>query len=169
MTIRDPSSRKASVFVSRLLMVVSIVSLALGSAGCKDKKTDVTNDPSHGNFSSVVGTWKTKVPLILKEIDKELYLDTRSALFGGSDRHVATLPVGTEIRIEHLIREETIEITQLHPTGSLILGPYANRTIEIDPTLFVPNRFPGFNPGTTTQPSVPLGSKWAVAPEVLGK
>jgi hypothetical protein len=60
----------------RFSLVAALFSLAFAIAGCKDSKTDVTNDNSHGNFSSVVGTWKTKAPLTLKEIDKKLYLDT---------------------------------------------------------------------------------------------
>ncbi len=161
--------RSTSLFIPRLVMFASIFGLASISGGCKDQKTDVTKDSSYGNFSSVVGTWKTKVPLYLLEIDKTLYLDTRSALFGGNDRHVATLPVGTEVRIEHLTHEKTFETELLYPTGSLTSGPYANRTIEIDPTLFVPNCFLRFRVDTTTQPSVGKTSNWAVAPDVLGK
>ena len=168
MDIRTCRRSELRIRMTRLLLFAGLFGAVLASAGCKDSKTDVTNNTSYGDFSSVVGTWKSKVPLYLFEIDKKLYVDTRSALFGNG-RKLATLPVGTEVRIEHLIQEKTFETTLLYPTGSLTSGPYANRTVEIDPTLFVPNRFLRFQVDTTTQPSVGKTSKWAVVPDILGK
>ena len=158
--------------VRRSLMFASLTLVAAASAGCRDfGKKDVTNDPAHGNFAPVVGTWKVKSPLTLKHFENSMGpdtgLDTASALYSGQ-RYIATLPVGTEIRIEHLIFDRTIEVDLLYATGSVISGPYAGKSLQLADTLFLPNRF-NHNVDTTTQPAVKLNYNWAVDPQWLGK
>src|SRR5690348_16446720 len=80
---------------------------ALMVTGCK---RDVTNDPSYG-FSAVGGTWKTKVPITLVDVIQHSHTSTSGLYLGVDVRPAAelkspkviltTLPVGTEIRIEH--------------------------------------------------------------------
>lgn len=132
-------------------------------------KTDVTNDPSYGNFSSVVGTWKTKTPFTLTIIDKELRLSAHKVFYHQGDRDLATLPTGTEIRIEHLILDNTTEAGPfVYAVGSLTSGPYAGQNMRLDWKLFAPNVFQHPYVDTTTRP-VPSGKDWAIAPDVLEK
>ena len=144
--------------------------LALMCFGCDDMRTrikDVTNDPSYGGFSSVVGTWRTKSQLTLMEIDKTLYLSTTGEHYSATTRDLAILPVSTEIRLERLNLKTTIETQLLYATGSLTSGPYAGRTFEVDDRIFLPNFFKP--PNTATPPSTPLEKKWTVAPDKLEK
>src|SRR6266496_5004131 len=60
--------------IAAYLLLATIPMMLLFTTGCGSKPQEVTNDPAFGNFVSVVGTWKTKVPLRLVEIEKELYL-----------------------------------------------------------------------------------------------
>src|SRR5690349_7114924 len=70
------------------------------ATGCS-RPQDVTNDPSYGNFKVAVGTWKSKVPLILCELDKRLYL-VGTNTFMQRARQLSAVPVGTEIGIRKL-------------------------------------------------------------------
>ena len=98
--------------------------------------TDVTHDPSFGNFAAVIGTWKSKVPLRLVEIKDDLHVVWGDQFIPGS-KELAMLPVGTEIRIEQLRHRETFATTYLHAMGSLTVGPDAGRQLQIDDRLFV--------------------------------
>src|SRR5687768_9864962 len=104
---------------------------------------DVTNDPAFGDFTSVVGTWKTKVPLRLVEIefrgDKKLYLVYGDVPIHRSHREFPEVPAGTEIRIERLIFEDTFETSFLDVTGSLGTGPDSGKSVRLDDSLFVPD------------------------------
>src|SRR5215470_15225889 len=82
------------------LISAVLVSIFLGT-GCSKPK-DVTKDPSYGNFTNAVGTWKTKVPLSLQEMDKRMYLLGTNTFFPRG-RVLSVVPVGTAIRIERLI------------------------------------------------------------------
>src|SRR5436853_7571425 len=120
---RMPAQRVLSTFERMIVhpLVAAIPLLLLLSGGCGSKPQDVTNDPAFGNFASVVGTWKTKVPLRLVEIEKKPYLlcDDQAHI----DRDLLLLPAGTEIRIEHLIFTSTFETDYLDVMGSLVAGP----------------------------------------------
>jgi hypothetical protein len=52
--------------------------------GCR-QKTDVTRDPTYGDFLVIVGTWKTKVPLKLVKYDELLFLSMDD---GSTDRRI---------------------------------------------------------------------------------
>ena len=130
--------------------------------GCDGSK-DVTNDSSYGDFSNVMGTWRTKAPLYLKERNtssnrdrKLIYIDT--ALQGNSAAILATLPPGTEIRVEHRIHEWTAERDLFYATGSLVSGRYAGQTVELSEKLFQPADRVGA-----------LRRDWKVAPGMLVK
>ena len=147
-----------------------VLMLAVTLAGCGDVGTsDVTNDPAYGSFVDVVGIWRTKAPLWLKRINNKLYLSTTSENYVAPTRDVATLPPGTEIRIEHLVLEKTVEIDRLYATGTLVAGPYAGKTTELDERLFEPNYFKHSTVDTTTQPVDALGKRWMVARGKLEK
>jgi hypothetical protein len=129
---------------------------------------DVTNDPAFGDFTSVVGTWKTKVPLRLVEIefrgDKKLYLVYGDQYISRS-RELPEVPAGTEIRIERLIYRDTFETSFLDVTGSLGTGPYSGKSVMLDRSLFaadVVDRYCIWH----VDPSKPK-PKWTVAPEKL--
>lgn len=163
MRFHDPLPSDTRSSILPLLLLLGFLTFASG--GCKK---DVTNNPYYNNFSAVVGTWKTKTPLLLVEIDKQLYLCASNEVANPSARRLATLPVGTTIRIEHLIRENTIEVGLTYPTGSLTSGPYAGQTIELAKGLFVPNGF--LHPRPPTQPTVDGWTfSWKVAPDKLEK
>jgi hypothetical protein len=143
-------------------------------AGCGSKPQDVTNDPAFGNFSSVVGTWKTKVPLRLVEIKNELYLINGDQAIQQS-RELPGLPAGTEIRIEHLLFRSTFETSYLDVMGSLAVGPYSGMPVYIDGRLFksVPSPVPPGSQDTPVgyygvwhQPTDPKPD-WIAAPDKL--
>jgi hypothetical protein len=162
-------SRRQRLIPRHALLAISC-SLALMCFGCRDtvgtKTKDVTYDPAYGNFSAVVGTWRTKSQLTLMEIDDVLYLSTTGEHTKyRSYRDLAVLPVGTEVRIEHLIFKTTIETETVYATGTLTSGPHAGKAIQLDDELFVPNFFKP--PTGTSRPSRPLEKKWIVAADRL--
>ena len=129
--------------VSRLrLAVVSVVLLAVVFVSGCSKPQDVTSDPQYGNFTNAVGTWKTKVPLTLREQDKRLYL-LGTNTFMPRAREVLAVPVGTELRIEHLILWPSWECDVTEATGSLVAGPYAGKRLILDGNVFFPRPGPG--------------------------
>lgn len=166
---------KCKSIVTRPLLV-AIAMLLLFGTGCGSKPQDVTNDSAFGNFASVVGTWKTKVPLRLVEIEKALYLVYGDQAIPES-RELQLLPSGTDIRIEHLIFRSTFETSFLDVAGSLVTGPYSGKAVNVDSRLFTPVEFPkGFkDKGTPTQYySVwhnPSDAKpnWIAAPDKLAR
>src|SRR5437016_5930684 len=129
----------ASVYV-RVLAGAFASLLLLFFTGCGSKPKNVTNDPAFGNFASIVGTWKTKVPLRLVEIEKKLYLVYGDQSLSG--RELLMLPSGTEIRIEHLIFRKTFETDFLDVMGSLVTGPYSGKSVNVDSRLFTPVDLP---------------------------
>jgi len=131
-------------------MSVALLLIVLAS-GCSKPPRDVTNDSSHGNFAAAVGTWKTKVPLTLREQDKQLYL-LGTNTFMPRARELFAVPIGTEVRIERLTLYSSWECDVTVPTGSLVAGPYAGKSLVLDGNVFFPR------PGTG-QPA------WAVRPE----
>jgi hypothetical protein len=157
---------------SRVLAPIPL--LFLFTAGCGSKPQDVTNDPAFGNFASVVGTWKTKVPLRLLQIQKEMYL-VYGDQFIPRSRELPVLPVGTEIRIEHLIFKSTFETDFLDVMGSLVGGPYSGRIVNIDSRLFTRMHDPTGGESTPTQYYEvwhgPNDKKpnWAAAPDKLAQ
>ena len=141
----------------RLRRCSSLIVAALLFSGCSGKK-DVTNDPRY-DFSDVIGTWKTKSPLWLKDSPETtlepggLYLDTTAR--DNNDPILTMVPAGTQIRIEHLMNDWTFNRDVLYAAGSLVSGPHAGKAIRLDKRLF-----------SDRQTSV---SKWKVAPEKLEK
>ena len=117
------------------LLAISLGILVLPVPGCGPRDQDVTNDPAFGDFRSVVGIWRAKVPLRLVERDKMLYLVSHDTPVSGY-HELATEPAGTRIRVEHLILRKTIETELLRVTGSLIDGQYAGRPLELDRNFF---------------------------------
>jgi hypothetical protein len=113
-----------------ILLSTIVFAFAL-SAGCDQPPKDVTTDPAFGNFESVVGTWKTKVPLRLVEIRKQLYLFYGPGTVTQASREFPAVPSGTEIRIEHLIFRQTFEVNLLDVWGTFANGPYSGKTMHI--------------------------------------
>ena len=150
-----------SLLLARAAFLIALGLLTLMLVGCGH--TDVTNDPAYG-FSGIVGTWKTKTTLWLMQQDKELFITTIDE--GPSTSVIQTLsvlPVGTELRIEHLMSDRTTEAGELlHATGSLTSGPYAGKQAWLVSTLFAQQRSPE---GT----AVVTPGMWSVAPDKLGK
>jgi len=159
------------IFAHPLLAALPL--LLLFTAGCGSKPQDVTNDPAFGNFVSVVGGWKTKVPLRLVDIEQKLYLVYGDQALSG--RELLLLPAGTEIRIEHLIFRSTFETDFLDVMGSLVAGPYSGKSVHVDSRLFTLVDLPLYpgSKGTPEQyystwhdPSNPKPN-WIAAPDKL--
>jgi hypothetical protein len=127
---------------------------------------DVTNDPAFGDFPSVVGTWRTKIPLRLVEIDKnkKLYLVYGDGFISGSPE-LPEVPAGTEVRIERLMFKDTFETDFLDVTGAVEVGPYSGKTVVLDASLFAPDLVNHYWLWHDV-PSKPK-PKWTVAPEKL--
>lgn len=152
---------------SRSLAFASVVLIAILVAGCKDVgKTDVTHDPSYGDFSRVVGTWKTEVPCKLSEEENEIYLTVEPDYYMGR-KLLLSLPAGTEIRVEHLVHEKAFGGTPNHVMGSLASGPYTGRSVHLDDRFFCPNPYNRSAPADHTPPNFKFN--WAVAPDKLQK
>jgi len=157
--------------INAYLLLATIPMMLLFTTGCGSKPQEVTNDPAFGNFVSVVGTWNTKVPLRLVEIEKKLYLVYGDQALSG--RELLLIPAGTEIRIEHLIFRSTFETDFLDVMGSLVVGPYSGKSVNIDSRLFTSVDSPGGYKETPTQyysvhhhPSYPKPD-WIAAPDKL--
>ena len=145
----------------------SIVLIAILIVGCKDVgKTDVTHDTSYGDFTRVVGTWKTQVPCKLSEEEGELYLTLEPDYYMGR-KLLLNLPAGTEIRVEHLIHEKVLGGTPNHVMGGLTSGPYAGRSIYLDDRFFCPNPYNGGDTADHTPKNFKFN--WAVASDKLQK
>jgi hypothetical protein len=156
-----------------ILLSVIAFGFAL-SAGCGQPPKDVTADPAFGNFESVVGTWKTKVPLRLVEIRKQLYLVYGLGTVTQASREFPAVTNGTEIRIERMIFRHTFEVDLLDVWGSFASGPYSHKIVNIDGTLFTPVDEPQFHgkDWPTAYYSIWHGPndpkpKWVVDPEKL--
>lgn len=117
----------------------------------------------------VVGTWKTKVPLWIQSINGQLYLVTTNEHYHAPTRDLGDVPVGSEIRIQHLFCDRTVERQIIYATGTLTRGPYSGKDIRLDDPLFAPNYFMHSRVDTTTQPASTLGKQWRVAPDELEK
>lgn len=156
--------------------VIALGLLLLSFTGCGSKPKDVTNDPSFGNFASVVGTWKTKVPLRLVEIQKQLYLVHGDQSISGSP-DLLVLRAGTEIRIERLIFRKTFENDFLDVVGSIVAGPYSGKRVNIDSRLFTRVDDPTGGKGAATPTQYyetwhgPRDAKpgWIAAPDKLAR
>jgi hypothetical protein len=125
--------------------------LAVGlSALCSfsGQPQEVTHDSAYGNFGAVVGTWKAIVPLRLVQGTNNLVgrddlggglsvvLRDRPFVWSTDCKDLGILPVGTELRIEHLYYSNTFEASYIAVTGSLSAGPYKDRPLELDPWMF---------------------------------
>jgi hypothetical protein len=117
------------------IISAGLVSIVLG-IGCSKPK-DVTKDPSYGNFTNAVGTWKTKIPLSLQEMDKRIYLLGTNTFFPRG-RLLSVVPVGTAIRIERLMLYAGWDASVTEATGSLVAGPYAGKILVLDGNVFFP-------------------------------
>jgi hypothetical protein len=137
--------------------------------GCRDPSTDVTSDPKYGNFSTVTGRWKTKQTLTVVDRDNALHLWTRERCenLDKTTKALATVPPGSEISVEHLILHPSFECDTYTRTGSLTSGPYAGRTLKLDPRLFALNRINTYYTGS--RPLEPPPRNWQVNPDQLEK
>jgi hypothetical protein len=106
-----------------------------------------THNPSFGNFGAVTGVWKAKVPLRLvqgrnnlvgrDDLGGDLSLILSDWGVDRNDKDLGILPIGTEVRIEHLYFLDTYETcTLMAATGSLTAGPYINRPLELNGRFF---------------------------------
>jgi hypothetical protein len=126
-----------AVVLSGLAVVLAARAIVTGCGymALTEVWTDVTRDPSFGNFAPVMGNWKTRVPIrLVHHNEKDLYLVCENSSLNGKD--LAALPPGTEIRIDRLEFRETFEVHYLRAKGSLTTGPYAGRTMVLDYALF---------------------------------
>ena len=150
----------------RHFCLTSLCAFVLICSGCEGSR-DVTNDPAFGNFSAVVGVWKSRCALwIMQRGNGEVdYLDPDNTLYQRSDKQIAALAVGTEIRIERLTYEATFETDYFNATGSLTNGPYAGKSLRLNPHLFAPKFFKCLAYGLQPNSS----DTWAVDPDKLEK
>ena len=149
----------------RRLLLAILCLLTLLATGC-EKEQDVTRDPKYGNFATVTGQWKTKQPLVLVQTNshipwqiftKQYYDDYLTA----STKPLATLPPGTAIQVEYMMRYPSFEADTFAWTGTLVTGPYAGRPLELYQKLFTYTSSPA-NSGAIYGP-------WQVDPAQLGK
>ena len=163
--------------ISTNKVLVATVALLLLTAVCGSKPKDVTNDPDFGDFKSVVGTWKTKVPLRLVEIEKKLYLDKAGQSFPG-EKDLVDVSVGTEVRIQRLIFRHTFEVDFLDVIGDIAVGQYSGKSVNLSGSFFTPVDWPSGSSGSLGKvaPSMyystfhhPSYAKpnWIVAPDML--
>jgi hypothetical protein len=127
---------------ARVTLLALAIAALLCSAGCaKHQWQDETHNPAFGNFGAVVGTWKAKVPLRLvqekNDSDSDLALVLGDFPMYPDMEDLGILPVGTEVRIEHLQFLDTYESsTSIKATGSLTAGPYQDRPLLLNGLLF---------------------------------
>ena len=166
-TLMKTSTRTAIVAVALSLAV--LLSLGCDSKSRGSGVKDVKNDPAFGDFTSVVGMWKTKTPLRLVEIefrgDKILCLVNGDASIHRSHLELPEVPAGSEVRIEHLIFTSTPVTELLDVTGSLATGPYSGKIVRFDKSLFAPGLVDHYCLWHV-DPTKPK-PKWTVAPEKL--
>jgi hypothetical protein len=149
----------------RQLLLAALCLLAPVATGCSDPSRDVSNDPNYGNFSTVTGRWKTKTPLMIVEYQTRLFLWTSQRDVGGVYKLLATVPPGTELSVEHLMLHPSFEANTMSETGSLVSGPYAGKTLDLDPDLFARNAITSWS----GSPTVQLPRTWQVNPDQLEK
>jgi hypothetical protein len=91
------------------------------------------------------------------------------AVAGYKDYKVLSqLPIGTEVRIEHLYFLDTYETsTFLVATGSLTAGPYKNRPLELNGMLFAKDLMSTIK--LEQKDGVVLNQDWTVNADVLEK
>ena len=157
---------------------VLLIAVLLLSTGCAVKPRDVTHDPSFGNFGAIIGTWKCKAPLRLmqgpnnlvgrEDLGGGLTIFLPDQVLGSKDyTDLGILPVGTEVRIEHLYYWKDFETSYMAATGSLTAGPYKDRPLELNWLLFEKDlmatvKIDHLNPGGANIP-------WTVNSDVLEK
>lgn len=152
---------RRSVFVSFLGLAIALL-----VAGCDKPPQDVSNDPSFGNFSAVVGRWRSKIPLRLVKSEGVLSLSCSGDYLTSPDlQELAALPVGTEINIQRLILRKTFEVDLIDVTGSVVSGPHAGKTVIVSPRLFSSPDMVGTSPEWHGQKRKDM--TWSVAPDKL--
>lgn len=132
---------------------------------------DVTSNPAFGRFDqAIVGTWRTKVPMILYEgkFEGGNSLALFHGYYGKEWRNLAEFPAGTEIQIQRLMYQQTFATSYLWVEGSVTTGDYAGRAIFLDRNFFPQDTMFHYEvyydkPVTTPRP------KWAIAPDILEK
>jgi hypothetical protein len=149
------------------MTIIAVVLFGILVAGCKDVgKTDVTHDPSYGDFSRLVGIWKTRVPSKLSEEQGELYLTVEPDHYMGR-KLLLSLPPGTEVRVERLIHEKVFGGSPNHVMGSLTSGSYAGQSVHLDDDFFCPNPYNRLDSADRTPKNFKFN--WTVAPDKLQK
>jgi hypothetical protein len=127
--------------------LVAICLAALGAIGCS-KQEDVSNNSIYGNFNAVTGTWTTKVELYLLRPQQSyerllLISDAQYSNFNGQG--LGVVPVGTQIEIRKLMKEENVSVTLYKAVGVLTSGPFSNREADLDRRLFINNALIGLS------------------------
>jgi hypothetical protein len=154
----------------RKLLFAALCIFAATATGCGDPSRDVTNDFTYGNFSTVTGQWKTKQTLTLVQCGSVLYLsttDTYHSAFDKPAKDLATLPPGTVVSVDHLILHPSFECDTFSRMGSLLSGPYAGKTLELDPELFALNEINTYYTGSPITGQLPRN--WQVNSKQLEK
>ncbi len=146
---------------------------ALNELSKQRPDTDATTSPEY-NFSLFTGTvWKTKVELALAEV--KLYTGRRDLALLTPENFepthpkyrpvhdssiIATLPKGTKLRIERLMKDNGIA-GLLWVTATIEVGTNAQKTVHVDADMLGKNKFiwPGWSSSTN----------WDVNPDMLEK
>src|SRR5438045_9549434 len=93
-----PAIQRRSVMQQTRPAVIIIIIIALLVTGCS-RVEDVTSNPAYGNFSDVTGTWKTKIPMRLAEIEGRLLILSGPQFV--PEQNLVHWPAATETRDEH--------------------------------------------------------------------
>jgi hypothetical protein len=144
-----------------ITMAMLAVLLGICLSGCDGKPQDVAADPAYGDFSKILGVWRTKVPMRLVELGNEKVLYILAGPQVTVETPVAAVPVNTQIRIEHLVFKPTFETNYLNVTGTLVGGPNSGKCIVLD-DMFPPDLLQHYElaePGKSWGPNKP----WTVS------
>lgn len=122
------------MWMARWIRCACVLVLAILTS-CDEKPRDVTYDRDFGNFSPVIGVWKSRIPLRLVRTGGQLYLVLAESVVE-SPEELLSLPPGTILRIERLVFQKTFETSFLRVHGSIVEGPYANEPVELSAHFF---------------------------------
>jgi hypothetical protein len=166
-TRRRPDVKKTISLIILLMLAATCL------IGCRQADTDVTSSPEY-NFAAFSGTvWRTKVGVVVADVKRytgahEITLfrqqdfDTNNPnrLEVPNSQQIAVLPVGTRLRIEHLMHDNGnwggVEVT-----ARILDDTNYQKSVYLGETMLAKNQF--LNIGE------PFGTNWGVDKKVLEK
>ncbi|MDB6059132.1 MAG: hypothetical protein JWO95_2976 [Verrucomicrobiales bacterium] len=153
-----------------LLIILSLPSIIVGTINARPE-TNATSSTNY-NFSSFAGTvWKTKIRTAIEDVkhyngkqNLDLFppeaFDTNlpqyTPVYGA--RMVGILPVGTKIRIDHLMKDNGAW-GGVRVMGTVMDGTNAQTVLYVDRSFLLPNRF--------LSAGLSKSTNWGVNPEML--